>query len=130
VWPAPNSWYLKDRLTGSLPFSMSVGTPIITSSEFASVYNLHEGRGCLVAVDVDGLVDEIVGVGPDGKPKMTPARHQALIDTTYGYRELVREANLKTLDGLLGSVPGPTQRGPLALPNPLTRFYLGGSNNI
>ena len=118
IWPSANSWYVVDRLTGSLPFAMSVGTPVLTSSAFASVYNLHEGRGALVAPDVEALAEELTGEG-----KLTPQRHQALIDTMYSYREEVRKQNTRTLDNLLGAVPGGTQRQPLALPNPLTRFY-------
>ena len=109
-----------DRLTGSLPFAMSVGTPVLTSAAFASVYGLHEGRGCVVAEDVEGLAAQVVGEGGKG---MAPARHQALVDTLYAYREAVRGQNTRTLDSLLSAVPGSTQVQPLALPNPLTRFY-------
>ena len=123
IWPSANSWYLVDRLTGSLPFAMSVGTPVLTSNAFASVYNLHEGRGVLVAPDVEGLAEEVVGKGADGAPRLTGARHQALIDTIYAYREAVRGQNTRTIDSLLSAVPGGTQAQPLALPNPLTRFY-------
>ena len=112
-----------DRLTGSLPFALSVGTPVLTSSAFASVYGLHEARGVVVADDVDGIARQVVGVDDAGAPLMTPQRHQALIDTLYGYREAVRAQNTRTLDALLSAVPGPTQVQPLALPNPLTRFY-------
>ena len=123
IWPSAKSWYIVDRLTGSLPFAMSVGIPVLTSEAFASVYGLHEGRGCVVARDVDGLAEQVVGKDEAGKPRMTPERHQALIDTLYGYREAVREQNTRTLDALLSAVPGGTQVQPLALPNPLTRFY-------
>ena len=120
IWPSAKSWYIVDRLTGSLPFAMSVGTPVLTSSAFASVYGLHEGRGCVVADDVEGLAAQVVGEGGKG---MAPARHQALVDTLYAYREAVRGQNTRTLDSLLSAVPGSTQVQPLALPNPLTRFY-------
>jgi len=123
IWPSANSWYVVDRLTGSLPFAMSVGTPVLTSSAFASVYNLHEGRGALVAPDVEALAEELTGKGAAGEPKLSPQRHQALIDTVYSYREEVRKQNTRTLDSLLSAVPGGTQVQPLALPNPLTRFY-------
>jgi hypothetical protein len=123
IWPSANSWYVVDRLTGSLPFAMSVGTPVLTSSAFASVYNLHEGRGALVAPDVAGLAEELVGKDGAGAPKLTAQRHQALIDTVYSYREEVRKQNTRTLDSLFSAIPGGTQRQPLALPNPLTRFY-------
>ena len=123
IWPAEGSWYLIDRLTGALPFALSVGTPVLTSSAFASVYNLHEGRGSLVAQNVEGLVEELTGKDEAGAPRMTQSRHQALIDTTYTYREEVRVQNTRTLDALIGAVPGPSQKQPLALPNPLVRFY-------
>lgn len=123
IWPSSNSWYLNDRLTGSLPFAMSVGTPVITSSAFASVYGLHEGRGALVAPDVEGIVEELVGKNDKGAPKMTPERHQSMFDTLYSYREQVRAQNTRTLDSLLSAIPGSTQVQPLVLPNPLVRFY-------
>ena len=123
VWPAKESWYLVDRLTGSLPFALSVGTPLITSSAFASVYAIGETRGAVVADDVEGLARELVGKDDAGAPRMTPARHQALIDATVAYREQVRAQNGRTLDALLGAVPGRTQVAPLALPNPLRRFF-------
>ena len=122
VWPADNSWYLVDRLTGSLPFALSAGTPIITSSAFAAVYNLHEGRGALVVESVEALAAQLAGAAP----LLTPARYQGLIDTTWAYREAVREKNNGVLDALLGAIPGPTQQGPLALPAAVTRFRRDG----
>ena len=121
IWPSAKSWYLVDRLTGSLPFALSVGTPILTSTAFASVYGLHEGRGVVVAPDVQGLAEQVLGKGGEG---MGTARHQALIDTMYAYREAVRGQNTRTLDALLSAVPGEgTQGQPLAMPNPMKRFY-------
>ena len=123
IWPAGESWYLVDRLTGSLPFALSVGTPVLTSSAFANVYALGETRGALVADTVEELARQLVGKGDDGAPLFTVERHQTLIDRAFTYREQIRAQNTHTLDSLLGAVPGRTQVHPLALPAPMRRFF-------
>jgi hypothetical protein len=104
----PGSWYLRDRITGALPLSITAGTPILTRTRLSSIYGLGEDiSGTISAEAVEDILTRVRDT--------TPASYAALVEAASRHRERVVAHNVATIEDVLLQVPSIHEREGAAL---------------
>lgn len=98
IYPSATSWYVTDRMTGSLPLAISQGSPIVTTTSFAGVYGMDSSTGVLAAGSAEQAVQMVVGT--------TESQYRGLLDGMASFRLRAWVHAVHTLEDLLLSVPG------------------------
>lgn len=98
VFPKDDSVYLSDRSTGSLSLAFSVGTPLLTKTRFAAIYDLSpEGSGTLHATDAAALGAAAADIAPSA--------YAQLVDAVSAFRVRLRRHNVRSIEFVLNGVP-------------------------
>ncbi len=82
-----NSWYLKDRLTGIIPFALNFNTPLILDKETSQIYNLNSPL--IYNESITEIIDNIVEVSEH--------QYTELVKKTIEEKNLLVKTNIDTL---------------------------------
>lgn len=108
-----DSWYHTDRVTGALPLSISVATPLLTRSRMADIYGLsEEGTGSLAAENATELISALGSVSPQ--------RYASMVAAVEGYRSRTVNHNIKAIDDVMLHVPAVNELVPGTPVQPLS----------
>ena len=110
IFPNDVSWYVTDRVTGAHLMAVGLGTPILTTSRFASIY---------------GYSPEVSGTLSGGSPTQmaeaiamydSPAKYARLVAAASEYRTRQVLHNREAIESVLKYVPGVGGGGSATLP--------------
>jgi hypothetical protein len=97
IFPNDNSWYLSDRVTGALPLAISAVTPIVTTTDFAELYEYSpELHGVVSGSDIESMVQAL---------DMSPASYVSLVSSLSSYRSRLMRNNFAVIEMTLSGVP-------------------------
>ena len=100
LFPSEYSWYLMDRVTGAHLMAVGLGTPILTTSRFASIYGLDPETSGTVSGDGPAEMAEAVAQFD------TPVKRARLVAAAAAYRTQQVRHNREAIESVLQYVPG------------------------
>lgn len=97
IFPNDNSWYLSDRVTGALPLAISAVTPIVTTTDFAELYDYTpKNHGVVSGSDVESMVNALDRDESD---------YGQLVSSLSTYRSRLMRNNFAVMEMTLFGVP-------------------------
>jgi hypothetical protein len=100
LFPNEDSWYVMDRVTGAHLMAVGLGTPILTTSQFASIYGLGPETSGTLSGDGPAEMAEAVALFD------APAKYARLVAAASAFRARQVLHNREAIESVLQYVPG------------------------
>lgn len=100
LFPNEDSWYVTDRVTGAHLMAVGLGTPILTTSRFASIYGLDPETSGTLSGDGPAEMAEAVALFD------APAKYARLVAAAAAFRARQVLHNREAIESVLQYVPG------------------------